>query len=1044
MKAGFGIACLVLMLLAAATPSWAVEPVGPVSEAALYILRGRGDVEPTAEDLVSALNRTTVNLLEAGEYSLAEINARETLALAERDLGQEHQGTFAALNNLADLYHEQGRYDEAESLLVRVRETEERILGRDHSQTLLSINNLAELYRVQGRYSEAEPLYLQVLETRKRTLGQDHSKTLLSINNLAVLYSEQGRYDEAKKHLVRVREIYERVLGKDHLDTLRSINNLAILYEAQARYGEAEPLFVRALEGHERVLGRDHPKTLLSVNALAGLYDSQRRDDEAERLYKRVCEASERILGKNHPDTLISVNNLGFLYYRQGRYDKAESLYLHAQKTSEQVYGKDYIITLQSVNNLAVLYGTQGHYDKAEPWYIRALEDHERVLGEDHPKTLTSANNLAWLYNAQSRYDKAKLFYMRALEGRERVLGKEHPDTLGTRGNLAYTLINRGQLDQALEELRRSDKDLRGFVGTQLDTTLNERTRRRWLVIRSKFQHLVFSLALRYPRPDTLRLAADVSLRWKRLAEESEALTARLVRSSQNPQVMTIAKELGRYRADLSRLMNLPVPDKNAIAAIRTEVERREVELARLSREYRRHRANRDVDWKQIRSGLPKGSALLSLRAFRPVDFATDDSGEPHWLALLIPADPGDGPEILLKDLGPTEPMVKTQRALRETVSKEWVRKSGCLPAVPSSSPLRKTDSKELARKLYQMLFGKLDAELTKYDRLYIAPDGMLDLVPFARLILPDGHYWVERQELHRIQTGRDLIESGSNLTSVARGMVVYGGVDYGEVDCSESEPSCPESESSSAAKQAGGSPVTSEAVDGNRMLAMNQRLRSGGHCFDLLESSGREAKAIADFYWDSDNSKAEVWRNQDASETRLKSLLKSSASPPRILHLATHGFFLGKDKPSERPLTLAGLALAGANDGLYDKTSPTDEDGILYALEAQDLNLEGTELVTLSACDTGRGEVDYSEGVYGLVRAFRIAGARHVLMSLWKLNDSPATGFMKDFYAKWFEDPGRHPAEILREIQLAWIRAEDSKRSRPKYWAPYVLIEGR
>ncbi|MCB2264125.1 MAG: CHAT domain-containing protein, partial [Candidatus Thiosymbion ectosymbiont of Robbea hypermnestra] len=289
---------------------------------------------------------------------------------------------------------------------------------------------------------------------------------------------------------------------------------------------------------------------------------------------------------------------------------------------------------------------------------------------------------------------------------------------------------------------------------------------------------------------------------------------------------------------------------------------------------------------------------------------------------------------------------------------------------------------------------------------------------PFARLVIPDGRYWVERQALHRIQTGRDLMKSGSDTAS-ATGMVVFGGVDY----------------------------ATYPGVDEDRVLAVNRRLHGEGLYFKPLAFAAREAKAVGPFYWDSDNRKAEIWRGRDASEDRLKSRLKSPASLPRILHLATSSFIDRKSGSSERPLTLAGVALAGANDGLYNESSPTGEDGILYALEALELNLAGTELVAFSACDTGRGEVDYSEGVYGLVRAFRIAGARHVLMSLWELNDSLAYSFMMDFYAKWFEAPDRHPAEVLREIQLAWIRSEDSKaarRSNPQYWAPYVLIEGR
>jgi CHAT domain-containing protein len=173
---------------------------------------------------------------------------------------------------------------------------------------------------------------------------------------------------------------------------------------------------------------------------------------------------------------------------------------------------------------------------------------------------------------------------------------------------------------------------------------------------------------------------------------------------------------------------------------------------------------------------------------------------------------------------------------------------------------------------------------------------------------------------------------------------------------------------------------------------------------------------------------------------------LKALASAPRVLHLATHGFFReNRSDQTERPLTLSGLAHAGANQGLAGEQGPGKQDGILYALEVQDLNLEGTELVTLSACDTGKGEVDYSEGVYGLVRSFHIAGSRNVLMTLWPLSDRLAAEFMTDFYKRWL-DPREypHPAEALRATRLEWIGSTDPRKRDPRYWAPFVLVERR
>jgi CHAT domain-containing protein len=172
----------------------------------------------------------------------------------------------------------------------------------------------------------------------------------------------------------------------------------------------------------------------------------------------------------------------------------------------------------------------------------------------------------------------------------------------------------------------------------------------------------------------------------------------------------------------------------------------------------------------------------------------------------------------------------------------------------------------------------------------------------------------------------------------------------------------------------------------------------------------------------------AEVWTGADASKARLMAL-----KAPRVLHLATHGFY--RPNESREPMLLSGIALAGANREL----AGSGADGILFALEAEGLNLDGTELVVLSACDTAQGGLDYSEGVFGLARALRTAGARNVLVTLWKLNDGEAHEFMVDFYKRLLTQNHSDPAKALRDTQLSWMK--DNRRD-PRAWAPYVLIE--
>jgi CHAT domain-containing protein len=295
-------------------------------------------------------------------------------------------------------------------------------------------------------------------------------------------------------------------------------------------------------------------------------------------------------------------------------------------------------------------------------------------------------------------------------------------------------------------------------------------------------------------------------------------------------------------------------------------------------------------------------------------------------------------------------------------------------------------------------------------------------LVALARLVLPDGRYWIERQTLHQLQTGRDLLPETVDAPPVA-GLLALGGIDY---DHFEGETTVM---------------ATAPQYETHRELVG----AIGG--LKPLRHSGTEAAGITAFYWDDYGSNTAVWQGREASETRLKALTK----PPRVLHLATHGFYLPRPKDSaERPMTLSGLALAGANQGMQGHLSASGDDGILYALEVQHLNLEGTELVTLSACNTGQGTVDYTEGVYGLVRAFRVAGARRVLMTLWPVEDTHASLFMLRFYANWLTparpdlNPNRDPVIALQQTRLEFLTDKDPALREPRVWAPYVLVETR
>ncbi len=590
--------------------------------------------------------------------------------------------------------------------------------------------------------------------------------------------------------------------------------------------------------------------------------------------------------------------------------------------------------------------------------------------------------------------------FQRALAAYEKVLGPEHPDTLTVQRNYTATLVNLNQSGRALGLLQRLEPRLLELAALRLRHTRQERVRRRFLASQSTFQGVALTLAMSNLKPDFLELAAKIMLRWKQIQGEEEAFLARLVRrrAGQDAEVRELAGQIAALRRELSHLVHRPEPDIDLQREQLNALEEKEIRLAQISREFNRHLQVRAANADDVRNYLPReGGALLELRHYQPADFKTTEFDAPRWAALLL----SSAGEMSLHDLGPAAETLARWRKLRET------------------------GTREAAAALYRNLFGALDEELKGYDTLYLAPDGFLNLLAFARLVTPEGHYWIQRQALRQVRTGRHLIAGYDRDLAKPKGLLALGGVRY-----------------DGFGDTAPASPVEKPAPSDPSLTVALRALKDEIDRFGVLKETGKEATEVANSYWSYWNIKPQVWLGPEAAEARLKTL----AAPPKVLHLATHGFYLSDNiGVFDRPMVLSGLALAGANLGLKGQRGPDGEDGILYALEVQDLNLEDTELVTLSACDTGVGTLDYSEGVYGLVRAFRIAGARQVLMSLWSLGDASAREFMVRFYRTWLD--GSKPKDLavaLRETQRSFIKDDDRRLRDPNAWAPFVLVEAR
>jgi tetratricopeptide (TPR) repeat protein/CHAT domain-containing protein len=966
-----------------------------------------------------------------GNYTKAEPLYQRALKINEKARGTDHPEIATVLNNLADLYRSMGNYAKAEPLLQRALKIYEKALGPDHPGTAVSLNNLAELSYLMGNYGKAEPLYQRALNINEKALGPNHRNTGHVLNSLAMLYRSMGDYAKAEPLYQRALDINEKALGTDHQDIAGILNNLAELYSLMGNYAKAEPLFQRALkinetaaalsnlagvyysmgnyakaeplfqrsvEINEKALGPDHADTATALNNLAALYRSMGNYAKAEPLFQRALKIKETALGPDHADTATALNNLALLYASTGDYGKAEPFYQRALKIYEAL-SPDHPNTVQALNNLAVLYYSMGDYAKAEPLFQRALKTAEKALGPDHPNTATSLNNLALLYGSAGDYAKAEPLYQRTLKIKEKALGPDHPDTAMALNNLAALKIDLGEAEDAIPLAKRARQAEEKYLSNILSFTSEQQ--------RLAFQKTTNPYAAFATLGNAVELAQTV-LRQKGVVLDSLLEDRLVAEASTDPKQREIIEQL---RAAKQRLMQLvlQVPKdlseaarKQRVAAkekLSAEVEQLEGGLARQVAGLGKARRALGVTVSQVQSVLPKQAVLIELLRYshylektksedRYGAVIISPSGEPKWVPLGVPA------EI-------------------ETNIKRY-----------QTSVRGKTDEatlEKVLKALQQQVWAPIEKAFPAGTKtVIVSPDGELSFVSFATLLTPDDRFLGEKYSISYVASGRDLLRESKPSGNPT--MVIFANPDFASQAIGQATASS--------------SPVALQSLDmrDSQSIRLKPLKALPGTADEAAALEKRAGKAV------------KVFRGPNATEAELRQV-----SSPRVLHLATHGFFrpeveLGKQtnllqlQPGEIPKTelespmhRSWLALAGAQSTLQARDRgelpPIENDGIVTAEEVGGLKLNGTWLVVLSACETGSGEARAGEGVMGLRRGFIQAGAQNLLMTLWPINDQLTVKIMLDFYEA--ADKSHNAPQALAEVQrdaLVEIRSQHGR----------------
>ncbi|MFY0566887.1 tetratricopeptide repeat protein [Archangium lansingense] len=962
----------------------------------------------------------------AGSYSEALARAGHALALKEAALGSTHPDVASCLSLVGELHRQQGDLAHAEPLLQRALALQEAALGTSHLDVAISLQRLANLYGEQGSYGRAEPLHLRALALLEAALGSNHLDVAKELNNLAILYGEQGLYGRAESLLQRSLAIKEATLGHNHPSVALTLGNFASHYMEQGLYSRAEPLHLRALAIQEAALGNHHPDVADTLNNLANLYTEQGLYGRAESLYQRALSIHEAAFGKSHPRAATSLNNLANLYLQQGLYGQAEPLIRRALAIRQTALGNHHPLVATSLNNLATLYKEQGLYGQAEPLIQRALAIRRTALGNHHPLVARTLNSLATLYKEQGLYGRAESLYQRAIALEEEGLGKNHPNVAQRLTNLALLRLNQHRLASALPLFTRafaiSERRLRqealDFSESRLSSFLKH--------LRTTEQAL-YTLLSDHPKDARVqRLALSAVLLLKGRSAEETANISRALYRNLGAEDRDTFERLRGLRTQLATLSLAgpgsltPADYQQRLETLAHEGDALEADLAKRSAPLRALTAlplpTEIVD--RVAASLPKDGALVEFVAYEDSPLLAHPGGpsaklpvQLRYLALvLLP-----NATTRAVELGPAEPIDLAASRLRNALAN------------------RDASFQATAQELHQLAFQPLLPLLGNTRRLFLSPDGQLGLVPFAAL--HDGRgFLLDSFDFLYLTSGRELLPRPQESVP-SSSVVVLADPDF---------------TAAPRAAPSASSPTLTEPSDALKRFFSTQRAVVSLSGLVPLPGTRQEAESIQRLL-----PQAQLFLGAEATKERLLSL-----STPGLLHLATHGFFLGDspaptpgsravghfgavaDNPQaqrpEEPLLRSGLAFAGASAPAPDASSPSEprpDTALVTALELAGLDLWGTQLVVLSACDTGRGDVHLGQGVYGLRRALVVAGAETVVMSLWKVNDDSTRLLMDTYYLNLVAGHGR--ASALREA----MRSFRVSRPHPHHWAPFIAL---
>jgi CHAT domain-containing protein len=828
-----------------------------------------------------------------------------------------------------------------------------------------------ELLYGYGKFSLAEKKF-----NTAKTIYEEGGITedlgyLKTISNQGLLYATMGRFTQAEGFTAEALDIRKTKFGENNIGVAASLNNYGVLHYNLGRYNESEKDLASALSIIQLNGMQFAMPYAIVLNNQAMLFQAIGRYDEAVKVLKEAISLAEKLQSSKSKNHLKFLSNLALLYQQMGKYPEAEAIYL----SMENRLGKNSTDYASMLNNQAALYLVMGKEDKVEDLLKRSAAIYKNSLGEDSPAFAKSTSDLGNFYRTKARYADAQPLIEKALAVREQAFGKNHPLYVQSQEDLSILFWKNNALDKAYASYKEvMDKSL-DFVNTYFPPMSEAEKTKYWDVLSPRFQRFYnFAVETSASNKNILQDLYDYQIATKALLLNSTNKVKQSIFVSGDAQLIKDYVSWIDQKEQLARLY----------AYSKTELKEQKINLDSIERSTNAMEKKLSERSKDFSQGFSNnkisftqirdllGETEAVIEIIRLTKYDQNFTADAKYIALVLTKGAAL-PKIVILDNG---------QQLDTRYAKFY------------RNAIQQRLGDEYS---YDQYWAKIEPELAGKKMIYISPDGVYNQLNLNTLKKPSADFVINRYDLVILGNSKDLIALKKKKAATAKkNATLLGFPDYG-------------------GSTINALPGTKIEVDG---------------IAKILKASGYQVSQLM---------------QKTATEANLKAV-----KAPALMHIATHGYFLKDvdqegsafgihlENANDNPLLRSGLMLAGAANTVSGTAMPnleSNDNGVLTAYEAMNLNLEGTNLIVLSACETGLGDVKAGEGVYGLQRAFLVAGAEALIMSLWKVDDAATQQLMTNFYTNWIKLGNKQKAFKQAQLQLM------TKYKEPYYWGAFVMM---